>query len=116
MDYIIPDYYKKANIDIPRFWKNILKMSIPMLIVFIPTCIFNYMVFSTNIIIIGIEIINELFGGDINFLANIVHGSEKADDPEAGSLLPNGPVKTREPKHDLDLDFDDVNAYGDIVQ
>jgi hypothetical protein len=30
--------------------------------------------------------------------------------------LPNGPVKTREPKHDLDLDFDDIDAYGDIVQ
>lgn len=50
-------YYKKANIDIPRFWKNILKMSIPMLIIFIPTYIFNCMAFSTNIIIIGIKII-----------------------------------------------------------
>lgn len=50
-------YYKKANIDIPRFWKNIFKMSIPILIVFIPACIFNYMNPSTNIIIIGIKII-----------------------------------------------------------
>lgn len=50
-------YYKKANINIPRFWKNIFKMSIPILIVFIPTCIFNYMNPSTNIIIIGIKII-----------------------------------------------------------
>lgn len=69
---------------------------------------------SSNIL--GIEIINELFGGDINFLANVVHGSEKADEPGAHDLLPKGPVKTREPEHDLDLDFDDIDAYGDIVQ
>lgn len=50
-------YYKKANIDIPRFWKNILKMSIPMMVVFIPSCIFNYMYPSTNVVIIGIKII-----------------------------------------------------------
>lgn len=50
-------YYKKAHIDIPRFWKNILKMSIPIIILFIPACVFNYMNSSTNIIIIGIKII-----------------------------------------------------------
>lgn len=50
-------YYKKAHIDIPRFWKNIFKMSIPIIILFIPACIFNYMNPSTNIIIIGIKII-----------------------------------------------------------
>jgi hypothetical protein len=69
---------------------------------------------SSNIL--GIEIINELFGGNINFLADQVHATNVADDPEAGGLLPNGPVKTREPEHDLDLDFDDIDAYGDIVQ
>ena len=26
-------YYKKTHIDIPKFWKNIFKMSIPVLIV-----------------------------------------------------------------------------------
>lgn len=50
-------YYKKAHIDIPRFWKNILKMSIPIIILFIPACVFNYRNSSTNIIIIGIKII-----------------------------------------------------------
>lgn len=50
-------YYKKANLDIPRFWKNILKMSIPIIIIFIPTCIINYMCISSNIFIVGIKII-----------------------------------------------------------
>lgn len=50
-------YYKKANIDIPRFWKNILKMSIPIIIAFIPACIFNYMYPSFNILTVGFKII-----------------------------------------------------------
>lgn len=49
-------YYKKANIDIPRFWKNIFKMSIPIIIIFVPALLLNNMYFSTNIIIVGIKI------------------------------------------------------------
>lgn len=50
-------YYKKANIEIPRFWKNIFKMSVPIIILFVPACIINNMVFSTNIIALGVKII-----------------------------------------------------------
>ena len=49
-------YYKKANIDIPRFWKNILKMSIPIVILLIATYITNYILLSTNIVILGSKI------------------------------------------------------------
>lgn len=37
-------YYKKAEIDIPRFWKNILKMSFPMIILFIVTAILKIII------------------------------------------------------------------------
>ncbi len=50
-------YYKKANIDIPRFWKNIFKMSIPIIIIFIPTLLINNMYMSSNIIIVGLKIL-----------------------------------------------------------
>ena len=49
-------YYKKANIDIPRFWKNILKMSIPILFIAIPAYIINSMHLSSSIMILGIKI------------------------------------------------------------
>ncbi len=50
-------YYKKANIDIPRFWKNIFKMSIPIIIIFIPTLLINNMHMSSNIIVVGLKIL-----------------------------------------------------------
>ncbi len=50
-------YYKKANIDIPRFWKNIFKMSIPVLIIFVPTLLINNMYMSSNIIVVGLKIV-----------------------------------------------------------
>ncbi len=50
-------YYKKANINIPKFWNNIFKMSIPILVIFIPTLIINNMIISYNIIIVGLKII-----------------------------------------------------------
>ncbi len=50
-------YYKKANIDIPRFWKNIFKMSIPIIIIFIPTLLINNMHMSSNLIVVGLKIL-----------------------------------------------------------
>ena len=50
-------YYKKANLDIPRFWKNIFKMSIPIIIIFIPTCIINNLYLSSNIVVVALKII-----------------------------------------------------------
>lgn len=63
-------------------------------------------------------IVKVLFNGDLNFLANNVHASGQGDDSEAGGLLPNNRVSLskQEPKHELDLPFDDINAYGEIVQ
>ena len=50
-------YYKKANINIPEFWKNIFKMSIPIIVLFIPTLLINNMFFSSNLLIVGVKII-----------------------------------------------------------
>ena len=50
-------YYKKANINIPKFWKNIFKMSIPIIIIFIPTLLINNIYPSSNIIFIGLKIL-----------------------------------------------------------
>ncbi len=50
-------YYKKANINIPKFWKNIFKMSIPIIIIFIPTLLINNIYPSSNIIFIGVKIL-----------------------------------------------------------
>ena len=37
-------YYKKANIDIPRFWNNIFKMSIPIIVLFSGSLFINKIV------------------------------------------------------------------------
>ncbi len=50
-------YYKKANINIPKFWKNIFKMSIPVVIIFVPTLLINNMYMSSNIIVVGLKIV-----------------------------------------------------------
>jgi hypothetical protein len=65
---------------------------------------------------LALMIIKGLFKGDLNFLADQVHATKVADNSEAGELVPNRPVKTNEPKHELDLSFDDINAYGERVR
>lgn len=51
-------YYKiKINIDIYKFWKEIFKMSIPILIAFILACIFNLYFQKINIINFLIKVI-----------------------------------------------------------
>jgi hypothetical protein len=52
-------------------------------------------------------IINEIFNGDLNFLAHrdeLTHITGNVDNVQP------------EPKHELDLEFDDVNAYGDLIK
>ena len=50
-------YYKKIHIDIPRFWKEIFKMTIPVVITFIIGIIAYKITMPTNILVYGIEII-----------------------------------------------------------
>lgn len=46
-------YYKKTHIDIPKFWKNILKMTIPVLVVaFIGLTIKYFIPITTNMMLI----------------------------------------------------------------
>ena len=41
-------YYKKIHIDIPRFWKEILKMTIPVVIAFIIGIGLNRILMANN--------------------------------------------------------------------
>lgn len=50
-------YYKKVGIDIPRFWINIIKMSIPMVAVVLFGILLNIIIPSNRIIILGGKII-----------------------------------------------------------
>ena len=50
-------YYKRAKIDIPRFWKNILKMSLPMIVIFLFGILLNiYIKINYNWIILFLKI------------------------------------------------------------
>jgi hypothetical protein len=86
--------------------------------------------------ILGLEIINELFGGDLNFLAkrpttgsDVATTTTSSTSSSSSSSSTNGTssssssstsstttTSSSEPKHELDLDFDDVDAYGNIVK
>ena len=57
-------YYKKINIDIPRFWKEIFKITIPILIIFIPVFYLNSIIALPIIykLLIGIPIYSSLYG------------------------------------------------------
>lgn len=48
-------YYKKVNIDIPRFWKNIGCMSIPVLLSLILSSIINSFIIGTGIVALIIK-------------------------------------------------------------
>ena len=50
-------YYKKIHIDIPRFWKEILKMTIPVVIAFIIGIGLNRILMANNYFILLIKII-----------------------------------------------------------
>lgn len=56
-------YYKKTHIDIPKFWKEIFKISIPMIILFIITIVIkNYLKVNTSIkVLIGILLYTILY-------------------------------------------------------
>lgn len=49
-------YYKKTHLDIPKFWKNILKMSLPIILVIIIGIIIKYIFPITNRFNLIIEI------------------------------------------------------------
>lgn len=55
-------YYKKANIDIPRFWKNIMKMSLPIFAIFIPFLLLNHYVYVNSVIVLGCKIMVYVLG------------------------------------------------------
>ena len=50
-------YYKKIHIDIPRFWKEILKMTIPVVIAFIIGIGLNRILMANNYFVLLIKII-----------------------------------------------------------
>lgn len=70
---------------------------------------------SSNIL--GIEIINELFKGDIDFLRNANTDLVRTDISAENNIDPIklGSKTPITPKHDLDLEFDDIDAYGDVA-
>ena len=43
-------YWKKIDIDIPLFWKNILKMNIPVILTIILGYLLNYFIRDYNLI------------------------------------------------------------------
>jgi len=49
-------YHKKVGINMIEFWKNILKMSIPMVIVVLFGIVMNVLIVSDSIILLGIKI------------------------------------------------------------
>ena len=49
-------YYKKAKLDIPRFWKNILSISIPILFIAIIGYIINYYVYNLSWMFLFVKI------------------------------------------------------------
>lgn len=56
-------YYKKININIPKFWKEIFKLSIPIAIVFIPSIfICRIITFNFYTLIIAIIIYTMIYG------------------------------------------------------
>lgn len=50
-------YYKEIHINIPKFWKEILKMTIPVLVISVLGYIVNYYTYSNSLIVFGIKII-----------------------------------------------------------
>ena len=50
-------YYKKIHIDIPKFWKEISKMSIPIVITFIIGLGLNRFIVAENYIILLLKIV-----------------------------------------------------------
>ena len=57
-------YYKKINIDIPRFWKEIFLITIPILIIFIPMLYINNIVLLLPIykLLLGVPIYSIMYG------------------------------------------------------
>ena len=50
-------YYKKTHIDIPRFWKNILKMSVPVVIAFVIAIVLKRLIPISNTLQLIIQIL-----------------------------------------------------------
>lgn len=50
-------YYKKINIDIPRFWKEIIKMSVPIIIIAVISYITNIYTYTGSKIFLVVKII-----------------------------------------------------------
>lgn len=51
-------YYKRINLDIPRFWKEILRMSCPVVVITIIGLFLNQLYTNNNIISLGIKILS----------------------------------------------------------
>lgn len=50
-------YYKKININIPKFWKQIFRMTIPLIIPIIIGIALNKLIVANNYLLLGIKII-----------------------------------------------------------